>query len=124
MKAISKKTYKTLLGLMFLTFGILNFELGGIDSRNFAIIVSFSIVLGGVLIFYGLFIDKTKTANKGEKLMAKTKPKKELLKGNTSVDLMKQEKELEYLLAEVKKQLIEKGWVQKDGVWGIEWTRL
>jgi len=65
-------------------------------------------------------IDKTKTANKGEKLMAKTKPNKELIKGNTSVDLMKQEKELEYLLAEVKKQLIEKGWVQKDGVWGIE----
>jgi len=52
--------------------------------------------------------------------MAKTKPNKKMIKGNTSVDLMKQEKELEYLLAEVKKQLIEKGWVQKDGVWGIE----
>ena len=46
--------------------------------------------------------------------------KKELFKGNTSVDLMKKEKELESLLAEVKKQLIEKGWIQKDGVWGIE----
>ena len=142
MKAISKKIYKTLLGSMLLTFGILNFELSGIESRNFAIIVSFSIVLGGVFIFYGLFIDKTTTANekdkelyehqkfdderleklynKGEKPMAKTKPKKELLKGNTSVDLMKKEKELESLLAEVKKQLIEKGWINKNGSWGIE----
>jgi hypothetical protein len=142
MKAISKKIYKTLLGSMLLTFGILNFELSGIESRNFAIIVSFSIVLGGVFIFYGLFIDKTTTANekdkelyehqkfdderleklynKGEKPMAKTKPNKELLKGNTSVDLMKQEKELESLLAEVKKQLIEKGWIHKNGSWGIE----
>ena len=51
-----------------------------------------------------------------------------------SVDLMKREKELETrrkelesLLAEVSKEekavekrLIEKGWVQKDGSWGIE----
>ena len=51
-----------------------------------------------------------------------------------SVDLMKREKELETrrkeiesLLAEVtkeekavEKRLLEKGWVQKDGVWGIE----
>ena len=59
--------------------------------------------------------------------MAKTKT-------DTSVDLMKREKELETrrkelesLLAEVskeeqavEKQLLEKGWVQqKDGTWGV-----
>jgi hypothetical protein len=154
MKAISKKIYKTLLGSMLLTFGILNFELSGIESRNFAIIVSFSIVLGGVFIFYGLFIDKTTTANekdkelyehqkfdderleklynKGEKPMAKTK--KETPKENSSVDLMKRENKL---LAEITKEekateakrkelkslqetLVQKGWVQKDGSWGIE----
>ena len=73
-----------------------------------------------------------KLYNKGEKPMAKTK--KETPKENSSVDLMKRENKL---LAEITKEekateakrkelkslqetLVQKGWVQKDGSWGIE----
>ena len=112
------------IGLCFLVFGAINFELGGIDSMTMALAVATSLSLGTIIPIYGIYImsstEDNMTVNKGEKSMTKTKPKKELFKGNTSVDLMKKEKELESLLAEVKKQLIEKGWVQKDGSWGIE----
>ena len=125
-------------GAIALTWGAMNFELGGIDSTTLAITVSMSIVLGVVLFSYGVYAlfqgrngrNKTKpTAKKGEKPMAKTKEK-----ASTSVTLMKREKELETrrkelesLLAEVtkeekavEKQLLDKGWVQKDGSWSIK----
>ena len=128
------------IGLGLLIFGGVNFELFGIDSTAKAIAVALSITLGLVLPVYGFYglglsNDKT-TANKGEKPMAKKK--QNLMKDEQdavlSVDLMKREKELETrrkelesLLAEVtkeekavEKRLLEKGWVQKDGVWGIE----
>ena len=123
------------IGLGLLIFGGVNFELFGIDSTAKAIAVALSITLGLVLPVYGFYglglsNDKT-TANKGEKPMAK---KKEPKTNDTSVGLMKREKELETrrkelesLLAEaikeekaVEKMLIEKGWVQKNGSWGIE----
>ena len=129
------------IGASLITYGSMNFELGGIDSMVLAMMVSISIVIGAVMFLYGiyaLFKDKTiTTANKGEKPMAKKK-KANLMKDEQdavlSVDLMKREKELETrrkelesLLSEVskeekavEKQLIEKGWIQKDGVWGIE----
>jgi predicted permease len=138
---MSKKyaTICSIVGTTGLAWGAMNFELGGIDSPGFAIAVSLSIVLGAVLFSYGGYgllkrnKEKTKTiVKKGGKPMAKTK--KETPKENLSVDLMKREKELETrrkelesLLAEVSKEekavekrLIEKGWVQKDGSWGIE----
>jgi hypothetical protein len=119
---MNKKTSLLLcaIGAISLSWGSLNFEYDGIDSTTFAVAIAISMALGIYLIvcgMYGLFNNKIK---KGEKPMAKTKPNKELLKGNTSVDLMKQEKELESLLAEVKKQLIEKGWINKNGSWGVE----
>ena len=137
------------IGASLITYGSMNFELGGIDSMVLAMMVSISIVIGAVMFLYGiyaLFKDKTiTTANKGEKPMMTAKQlekankkKANLMKDEQdavlSVDLMKREKELETrrkelesLLAEVSKEekavekrLIEKGWVQKDGVWGIE----
>ena len=136
------------IGASLITYGSMNFELGGIDSMVLAMMVSISIVIGAVMFLYGiyaLFKDKTiTTANKGEKPMMTAKQlekankrKANLMKDEQdavlSVDLMKREKELETrrkelesLLAEVSKEekavekrLIEKGWVQKDGVWGI-----
>ena len=130
------------LGASGMIYGTMNFDLGGISSTALAIAVSMSITLGAVMFLYGaynVFKGKPKTtttANKGEKPMAKKK--KNLMKDEQdavlSVDLMKREKELETrrkelesLLAEVmkeekavEKRLLEKGWVQKDGVWGIE----
>ena len=129
------------IGASLITYGSMNFELGGIDSMVLAMMVSISIVIGAVMFLYGiyaLFKDKTiTTANKGEKPMAEKK-KANLMNDEQdavlSVDLMKREKELETrrkelesLLAEVskeekavEKQLIEKGWVNKNGSWGIE----
>ena len=116
------------IGASLITYGSMNFELGGIDSMVLAMMVSISIVIGAVMFLYGiyaLFKDKTiTTAN----LM------KDEQDAVLSVDLMKREKELETrrkelesLLAEVskeekavEKQLIEKGWVNKNGSWGIE----
>ena len=129
------------LGASGMIYGTMNFDLGGISSTALAIAVSMSITLGAVMFLYGaynVFKGKPKiiTANKGENPMAKKK--QNLMKDEQdavlSVDLMKREKELETrrkelesLLAEVtkeekavEKRLLEKGWVQKDGVWGIE----
>ena len=129
------------LGASGMIYGTMNFDLGGISSTALAIAVSMSITLGAVMFLYGaynVFKGKPKiiTANKGENPMAKKK--QNLMKDEQdavlSVDLMKREKELETrrkelesLLSEVtkeeqavEKRLLEKGWVQKDGVWGIE----
>ena len=132
------------IGAIALTYGGMNFEFQGIDSPLTAITVSISLALGATMFLYGLysfFKSKPTTANKGEKPMMtakqleKANKKKEKKTANdTSVGLMKREKELETrrkelesLLAEaikeekaVEKMLIEKGWVQKNGSWGIE----
>jgi len=69
-----------------------------------------------------------------EKTINKKQKVNEMAKVSTSVDLMKREKELETrrkelesLLAEVtkeekavEKELLSKGWVQKNGSWGIK----
>ena len=121
------------IGAGGLTYGGMNFEFQGIDSPLVAITVSISLALGGAVFLWGaysFFKGKPKTimtTNKGEK------PMSEEMKttSNTSVELMKREKELETrrkelesLLEEVtkeeqsvEKQLIDKGWVQKDGSW-------
>ena len=135
---MNKKTSLLLcaIGAISLSWGSLNFVYEGIDSTTFAVAIAISMGLGIYLIvcgMYGLFNNKIK---KGEKPMAKKKANlmKDEQDAVLSVDLMKREKELETrrkelesLLAEVskeekavEKQLIEKGWVQKDGVWGIE----
>ena len=135
---MNKKTSLLLcaIGAISLSWGSLNFEYEGIDSTTFAVAIAISMGLGIYLIvcgMYGLFNNKIK---KGEKPMAKKKANlmKDEQDAVLSVDLMKREKELETrrkelesLLAEVskeekavEKQLIEKGWIQKDGVWGIE----
>ena len=130
------------LGASGMIYGTMNFDLGGISSTALAIAVSMSITLGAVMFLYGaynVFKGKPKTtttANKGEKPMAKKK--QNLMKDEQdavlSVDLMKREKELETrrkelesLLAEVlkeekavEKELLDKGWVQKDGSWSIK----
>tara|TARA_R100000656_G_scaffold58704_1_gene45784 strand:+ start:203 stop:631 length:429 start_codon:yes stop_codon:yes gene_type:complete len=131
------------IGAIGLTYGGMNFEFQGIDSPLTAITVSISLALGAAVFLYGAYSvfkgkpkTTTTTANKGEKPMAKKK--QNLMKDEQdavlSVDLMKREKELETrrkelesLLSEVtkeeqavEKRLLEKGWVQKDGVWGIE----
>ena len=124
------------LGASGMIYGTMNFDLGGIRSTALAIAVSMSITLGAVMFLYGAYSvfkgkpKTTTTANKGEKPMSEeTKTT-----SNTSVELMKREKELETrrkelesLLAEVtkeeqsvEKELIDKGWVQKDGSWVIE----
>ena len=136
------------IGAGGMTYGGMNFEFQGIESPLTAISVSISLALGATMFLYGLysfFKSKPTTANKGEKPMMTAKQlekankkKANLMKDEQdavlSVDLMKREKELETrrkelesLLAEVSKEeklvekrLKEKGWVQKDGVWGIE----
>ena len=135
---MNKKTSLLLcaIGAISFSWGSLNFEYEGIDSTTFAVAIAISMALGIYLIvcgMYGLFNNKIK---KGEKPMAKKKANlmKDEQDAVLSVDLMKREKELETrrkelesLLAEVskeekavEKQLIEKGWVNKNGSWGIE----
>jgi uncharacterized protein YlxW (UPF0749 family) len=135
---MNKKTPLLLcvIGTTLLSWGAVNFEYGGIDSTTLAMAIATSMALGIYLIVcgvYGLFNKKSK---EGEKPMAKKKANsmKDEQDAVLSVDLMKREKELETrrkelesLLAEVSKEekavekrLIEKGWVHKDGVWGIE----
>ena len=125
------------LGAGGMTYGGMNFDLGGIRSTALAIAVSMSITLGAVMFLYGAYSvfkgkPKTTTANKGEKPMAKTKEKKTT--NDTSVELMKRElelfdrkKEFEKLVSEIKSELAEvqekissKGWTAKeDGSWAI-----
>jgi len=130
------------LGASGMTYGGMNFEFQGIDSPLMAITVSISLALGGAMFLWGAYSffkgeDKTTTANKGEKPMAnkKKEPKTIASVTNTSVDLMRREKELfdrkkefEKLVSEIKSELAEvqekissKGWTAKeDGSWVIE----
>ena len=134
------------LGASGMIYGTMNFDLGGIRSTALAMAVSMSITLGGVMFLYGIYNvfkgkPKTTTANKGEKPMMtakqleKANKKKETKTTNdTSVELMKREKELfdrekefEKLVSEIKSELAvvqekisSKGWTAKDGSWVIE----
>ena len=126
-------------------WGFNQFIYGSGHSTLEAIAVSLSCTGGLTCFFGGLYLLFTK--GRGEDLLAsqtkvgdspiqKTINKKvnEMTKAETSVDLMKREKELETrrkelesLLAEVtkeekavEKELLSKGWVQKNGSWGIK----
>ena len=136
---MNKKTPLLLcvIGATFLSWGAVNFEYGGIDSTALAIAIATSMALGIYILICGIYGLFNKKPKEGEKPMA-NKKKANLMKDEQdavlSVDLMKREKELETrrkelesLLTEVSKEekavekrLIEKGWVQKDGSWGIE----
>ena len=140
---MNKKTSLLLcvIGATLLSWGAVNFELHGIGSTTFAMAVATSTGLG-IYIFicgiYGLFNKKSKKGEKpmmtAKQLEKANKKKEKKTTNDTSVGLMKREKELETrrkelesLLDEaikeekaVEKMLIEKGWVHKDGVWGIE----
>ena len=132
------------LSVPMLWFGLTNFMSDTTSSNALGMMIAISITFGGLFGISGLVMLATKNSlgiwdiddkekeiinqpTKKVKPMAKTKT-------DTSVDLMKREKELETrrkelesLLAEVskeekavEKQLLEKGWVQqKDGTWGV-----
>ena len=144
------------LSVPMMWFGFTNFMAGGISSTIQAIGVAIGCVFGMFSALSGLIMLITKNSlgilnpddkGRGENLLAsqtkvgdspiqKTINKKvnEMAKADTSVDLMKREKELETrrkelesLLAEVtkeekavEKELLSKGWVQKNGSWGIK----
>tara|TARA_R100000306_G_scaffold55396_1_gene53071 strand:+ start:224 stop:697 length:474 start_codon:yes stop_codon:yes gene_type:complete len=144
------------LSVPMMWFGFTNFMAGGISSTIQAIGVAIGCVFGMFSALSGLIMLITKNSlgilnpddkGRGEDLLAsqtkvgdspiqKTINKKvnEMAKADTSVDLMKREKELETrrkelesLLAEVtkeekavEKELLSKGWVQKNGSWGIK----
>tara|TARA_R110002110_G_scaffold37603_1_gene124065 strand:- start:241 stop:717 length:477 start_codon:yes stop_codon:yes gene_type:complete len=129
------------IGAGGMTYGGMNFEFQGIDSPLMAITVSISLALGGAMFLWGAYSffkgeDKTTTANKGEKPMMtakqleKANKKKEKKTANdTSVGLMKREKELfdrqkelakltkevDSEIAKVHKKILEKGWTAQDG---------
>jgi hypothetical protein len=132
------------LSVPMLWFGLTNFMSDTTSSNALGMMIAISITFGGLFGISGLVMLATKNSlgiwdiddkekeiinqpTKKVKPMAKTKT-------DTSVELMKREKELETrrkelesLLAEVskeekavEKQLLEKGWVQqKDGTWGV-----
>ena len=130
-------------GAAGVTYGGMNFEFQGIDSPLTAITVSISLALGATMFLYGLysfFKSKPTTANKGEKPMMtakqleKANKKKETKTTNdTSVDLMRREKELfdrqkelakltkevDSEIAKVHERILEKGWTAQDGSWVI-----
>jgi len=133
------------LSVPMMWWGFNQFIYGSGHSTLEAIAVSLSCTGGLTCFFGGLYLLFTK--GRGEDLLAsqtkvgdspiqKTINKKvnEMTKAETSVDLMKREKELETrrkelesLLAEVtkeekavEKELLSKGWVQKNGSWGIK----
>jgi len=145
---MTKKRWAILLILVsipLMWWGFNQFIYGSGHSTLEAIFVSVSCTGGLTCFFGGLYLLFTK--GRGEDLLAsqtkvgdspiqKTINKKvnEMTKAETSVDLMKREKELETrrkelesLLAEVtkeekavEKELLSKGWVQKNGSWGIK----
>ena len=134
-------------------YGFSNFEAGASEPLK-AIAISLGCTGGLACFFGGLYMLFTK--GRGEEILVsqtsedspislalnktpedfinKKQKVNEMAKENTSVDLMKREKELETrrkelesLLAEVtfeesvvETQLLEKGWVQKNGSWGIK----
>ena len=132
------------ISVPMLWFGLTNFMSDTTSSNALGMMIAISITFGGLFGISGLVVLVTKNSlgiwdiddkekeiinqpTKKVKPMAKTKT-------DTSVELMKREKELETrrkelesLLAEVskeekavEKQLLEKGWVQqKDGTWGV-----
>ena len=132
-------------GAAGVTYGGMNFEFQGIDSPLTAITVSISLALGATMFLYGvwsMFKGKSKTTivNKGEKPMMtakqleKANKKKETKTTNdTSVDLMRREKELfdrqkelakltkevDSEIAKVHERILEKGWTAQDGSWVI-----
>ena len=152
------------LSVPMLWFGLTNFMSDTTSSNALGMMIAISITFGGLFGISGLVMLATKNSlgiwdiddkekDRGDSLLAsQTKVKDSLVekeiinqptkkvkpmaktKTDTSVDLMKREKELETrrkelesLLAEVskeekavEKQLLEKGWVQqKDGTWGV-----
>ena len=148
------------LSVPMMWWGFTNFMSGTTNSTALAIGTAIGCVFGGFAAISGLVMLATKNSlgiwnpdDKGKKdrgvtlasqttvgdsSVQKTINKKvnEMAKPktNTSVDLMKREKELETrrkelesLLAEVtkeekavEKELLSKGWVQKNGSWGIK----
>jgi len=146
------------LSVPMLWFGFTNFMSDTTSSNALGMIIAISITFGGLFAISGLVMLVTKNSlgiwnpddkDRGESILAsQTKVEdppiqKEVIINekqeedkmvNTSVELMKREKELEArrkelesLLAEVtkeekavEKELFEKGWTQQeDGSWGI-----
>ena len=150
-----------IISVPMLWFGFTNFMSDTTSSNALGMMIAISITFGGLFAISGLVMLATKNSlgiwdiddkekDRGDSLLAsQTKVKdslvekeiinkkqkvKPMAKTDTSVELMKREKELETrrkelesLLAEVskeeqavEKQLLEKGWVQqKDGTWGV-----
>ena len=146
------------LSVPMMWWGFTNFMSGTTNSTALAMGIALSCTLGSLFGISGLVMLATKNSlgiwnpddkgkkdrgvllasqtNVGDSSVQKTINKKvnEMTKTNTSVDLMKREKELETrrkelesLLAEVtkeekavEKELLSKGWVQKNGSWGIK----
>ena len=146
------------LSVPMMWWGFTNFMGSGTNSTALAMGIAISCTLGSLFAISGLVMLATKNSlgiwnpddkgkkdrgvllasqtNVGDSSVQKTINKKvnEMTKAETSVDLMKREKELETrrkelesLLAEVKKEekavekeLLSKGWVQKNGSWGIK----
>ena len=144
---MTKKRWAILLILIsipLMWWGFNQFIYGSGHSTLEAIAVSLSCTGGLTCFFGGLYLLFTKDrgvllasqTNVGDSSVQKTINKKvnKMAKADTSVDLMKREKELETrrkelesLLAEVtkeekavEKELLSKGWVQKNGSWGIK----
>jgi len=146
------------LSVPMMWWGFTNFMSGTTNSNALAMGIALSCTLGSLFCISSLTMLITKNSlgiwnpddkgkkdrgvllasqtNVGDSSVQKTINKKvnEMTKTNTSVDLMKREKELETrrkelesLLAEVtkeekavEKELLSKGWVQKNGSWGIK----
>ena len=146
------------LSVPMMWWGFTNFMSGTTNSTALAMGVALSCTLGSLFGISDLVMLATKNSlgiwnpdDKGKKdrgvtlasqttvgdsSVQKTINKKvnKMAKADTSVDLMKREKELETrrkelesLLAEVtkeekavEKELLSKGWVQKNGSWGIK----
>ena len=146
------------LSVPMMWWGFTNFMSGTTNSTALAMGIALSCTLGSLFAISGLVMLATKNSlgiwnpddkgkkdrgvllasqtNVGDSSVQKTINKKvnEMTKADTSVDLMKREKELETrrkelesLLAEVtkeekavEKELLSKGWVQKNGSWGIK----
>ena len=137
-----------LISIPLMWWGFNQFIYGSGHSTLEAIAVSLSCTGGLSCLIGGIYMFFTKEKGRGEILASQTskdspiqktinkpsKKVKKMAKAETSVDLMKREKELETrrkelesLLAEVtfeesvvETQLLEKGWVQKNGSWGIK----
>jgi hypothetical protein len=150
------------LSVPMMWFGFTSFMASGTSSTFQAIGVAVACTFGMFFAISGLVLLVTKNSlgilnpddkGRGETLASQTsedspilngiyryktinenKKVNEMAKADTSVDLMKREKELETrrkelesLLAEVtkeekavEKELLSKGWVQKNGSWGIK----